>query len=225
MSDIEFKVRAGTDYTKKSGKSPTHNQGVEVFFIVDIYELFGVDINTPGIKGCLNKAFIACKKYIPYDTGITYRSFTQSAIDDHRIRNYFDINKVVGQNRKGKIVKDYYVQYIAESAKNYSWLTKVIYEYYEVLFDEVKKMINKNKKPTPPKEEQVILQQEFKNYFVGEYLDNKLKQGLVFLQKVRNDYKSRKEENDRIIKERDEHRRRQREQYLALKKQLKEAKK
>ena len=102
---------------------------------------------------------------------------------------------------------------------------KVIYEYYEVLFDEVKKMINKNKKPTPPKEERVILQQEFKNYFVGEYLDNKLKQGLVFLQKVRNDYKSRKEENDRIIKEREEHRRRQREQYLALKKQLKEAKK
>ena len=147
------------------------------------------------------------------------------ALDNHRIRYFFDKNKIVGQTRKGKVVKDYYVVYIDQSAKNYSWLTRVLYEYYEVLFDEVKKMINKNKKPTPPKEEQVILQQEFKNYFVGEYLDNKLKQGLVFLQKIRNDYKSRKEENDRIIKEREEQRRRQREQYLALKKQIKEAKK
>ena len=53
-SSTKFEVRAGTSYINKNTKS--HNQGVEVFFIVDIYELFGVDINTPGIKGCLNKA-------------------------------------------------------------------------------------------------------------------------------------------------------------------------
>ena len=226
-SSTKFEVRAAPSYSKKQkgNKYASYSQGEEVFFLVDIYELFGIDIDTPGIKTCLNKAFQACKKYVPFDTGLTLRSFTQMALDNHRIRYFFDKNKIVGQTRKGKVVEDYYVVYISESAKNYSWLTRVIYEYYEVLFDEVKKMINKNKKPTPPKEERVILQQEFKNYFVGEYLDNKLKRGLVFLQKVRNDYKSSKEENDRIIKEREEHRRRQREQYLALKKQLKEAKK
>ena len=219
----EFKVRAGTSYINK--RTQAHNQGEIVFFRVDVYELFGVTIETPGIKKCLNIAYLECQKYCPVKTGLMKRSFTMKVLSDHQVELFFDPNKIIGQTRLGKVVETYYPMFVAETAKNYSFLTRMIYSFHETLFDEVKKMINKNKKPTPPKEEQVILQQEFKNYFVGEYLDNKLKQGLVFLQKVRNDYKSRKEENDRIIKEREEHRRRQREQYLALKKQLKEGRK
>ena len=130
-SSTKFEVRAAPSYSKKQkgNKYASYSQGEEVFFLVDIYELFGVDIDTPGIKGCLNKAFIACKKYIPYDSGLTFRSFTQMALDNHRIRYFFDKNKIVGQTRKGKVVEDYYVVYIDQSAKNYSWLTKVIYEY------------------------------------------------------------------------------------------------
>ena len=31
---------------------------------------------------------------MPYDTGLTLRSFTQMALDNHRIRYFFDKNKI-----------------------------------------------------------------------------------------------------------------------------------
>lgn len=44
------------------------------------------------------------------------------------------------RDKVAKLVTDYYVVYIAETTKNFSWLTKVIYEFYETLFREVSKL-------------------------------------------------------------------------------------
>ena len=68
-SSTKFEVRAAPSYSKKQkgNKYASYSQGEEVFFLVDIYELFGVEIDTQCIKKCLNKSFIACKKYSIYD--------------------------------------------------------------------------------------------------------------------------------------------------------------
>ena len=44
------------------------------------------------------------------------------------------------RDKEARLVTDYYVVYIAETTKNFSWLTKVIYEFYETLFREVSKL-------------------------------------------------------------------------------------
>ena len=53
-SSTKFEVRAAPSYSKKQkgNKYASYSQGEEVFFLVDIYELFGIDIDTPGIKTC-----------------------------------------------------------------------------------------------------------------------------------------------------------------------------
>lgn len=140
----EFAVRAAPDYIKRGKKS--HNQSDIVFFRVNVQELFNIDLNYRGIRTCLNRAFESCKQYIPYDSGLTYRSFTPKILNDSTVEYFFDPSKIVGQMRKGKrdkearLVTDYYVVYIAETTKNFSWLTKVIYEFYETLFREVSKL-------------------------------------------------------------------------------------
>lgn len=186
-SDNEFKVRASTIYKL--------NQGDYVFFRVNLKDMFGVGINYPGIKKCLNTAFLECKQYIPYDTGITYRSFTQKMLNEDTIENFFDPKKVLGQNRKGHIVDTYYVAYIASTPKNYSWLTKVIYQYYETLFREVSKL----KKAR----EQIKNGQE--GILSGSQINTA--NGKVFVLSMREQYRLKREEAKRIKEANDDQRR------------------
>lgn len=118
----------------------------EVFFIVNIKELFNVDLSYPGIKTSLNKAFMFSKQYIPVDTGITKRSYSIREIDNNRVKIFFDKTKVIGQIRKGRKVDVYYIRFIAEHAKRFNWLTIVIYQFYTELFKEIKKLKIKQKK-------------------------------------------------------------------------------
>ena len=118
------------------------NQSDIVFFIINVKTLFGVDLNYPGMIGALNKAFEVAKSKVPVDTGITRNSFKGRKIDDYSVYYFFDPADVIGKVRKKQIVKEYYVKYIAESAKNFNWLSIVMYYFYETLFSEVRKLFN-----------------------------------------------------------------------------------
>lgn len=96
----EFAVRSAPDYIKRGKKS--YNQSDIVFFRVNVQELFNIDLNYRGIRTCLNRAFESCKQYIPYDSGLTYRSFTPKILNDSTVEYFFDPSKIVGQMRKGK---------------------------------------------------------------------------------------------------------------------------
>lgn len=106
----------------------------EVFFLVNVRELFGVDLNYPGIIKVLNNAFAVSKQYVPVASGLTKKSYTIFRMDNDRIKMFFDKSKIVGATRFGKTVKNYYVQYIAESAKNYNWLSIVMKKFYDELY-------------------------------------------------------------------------------------------
>lgn len=177
MASTTFQVRAAVDYRL--------NQSDIVFFRVNLNEMFGVDINYRGMKKCLNTAFISCKKYIPFDTGITYRSFTQKHLTDYEIEYFFDPAKVIGKVRKGVVVKEYYVKYIASSPKNYSWLTKVIYEFYETLFREVSRL---------PRAKKQIKQGERMVVYDRDIDDLNAK---IFMRTLREEYKLKREEEKR----------------------------
>ena len=178
MASTTFQVRAAVGYR--------YNQSDIVFFRVNLNEMFGVDINYRGMKKCLNTAFLACKKFVPIDTGLTYRSFTQKQLTDYEIEYFFDPAKIVGKTRKGVVVKDYYVKYIAASPKNYSWLTKVIYEFYETLFREVSHL---------PRAKKQIKQGERMVVYDKDIDDQNAR---IFMMTLREEYKlKRKEEKKR----------------------------
>lgn len=181
MASTTFQVRASVDYRL--------NQSDIVFFRVNLNEMFGVDINYRGMKKCLNTAFLASKKFVPIDTGLTYRSFTQKQLTDYEIEYFFDPKKIVGQTRKGVVVKDYYVKYIASTPKNYSWLTKVIYEFYETLFREVSHL---------PRAKQQIKQGERMSVYDGQIDDYNAR---IFMRTLREEYKLKREEEKRRKKQ------------------------
>lgn len=181
MASTTFQVRAAVDYRL--------NQSDIVFFRVNLNEMFGVDINYRGMKKCLNTAFMSCKKYIPFDTGITYRSFTQKQLTDYEIEYFFDPAKVIGKTRKGVVVKEYYVKYIAASPKNYSWLTKVMYEFYETLFREVSHL---------PRAKKQIKQGE-RMVVYGRDIDDQ--NARIFMMTLREEYKLKRKEEKRRKKQ------------------------
>lgn len=135
-SDKEFQFKAAPEYQS--------NQGDEVFFIVNVKELFNIDLNFPGIIGALNKAFMAAKAVTPIDTGLMRRSMTMIKLDDYRVKIFFDRDKIVGKKRKGIIVKDYYPIYLADHAKTFNWLTIVIKHFYDTLYPAVKALRKKS---------------------------------------------------------------------------------
>lgn len=179
MASTTFQVRAAVDYRL--------NQSDVVFFRVNLKEMFGVDINYRGMRKCLNTAFMSCKQYVPFDTGITYRSFTQKQLTDYEIEYFFDPKKVIGQTRKGVVVKDYYVKYIASTPKNYSWLTKVMYDFYETLFREVSHL---------PKAKKQIAKGERMYVYDEQILDDK--GAKIFVRTLREEYRLKREEAKRI---------------------------
>ena len=144
----------------KAAPSNKPNQSGVVFFIVDVQELFNVNLSFRGIIKCLNAAFMESKRYVPVATGLLKRSYTMERLDDHRVRCFFDPNKIVGQTRDGVVVKDYYPQYIAEHASRFNWLTIVIKKFYDKLYGEAKKLF-KSQKDNPIKQKDPNKQQMF----------------------------------------------------------------
>lgn len=141
-SDKEFQFKAAPEYQS--------NQSDEVFFIVNVKELFNVDLTYPGIIGALNSAFMDAKSVTPIDTGLMRRSMTMIKLDEYRVKIFFDRDKIVGKMRKGVIVKDYYPIYLADHAKTFNWLTIVIKHFYDTLYAAMR---NLKKKATEKTEE------------------------------------------------------------------------
>lgn len=168
------------DYSSK-------NQSSEVFWIVNLQELFNIDLSYPGIKTALNTAMKYCKQYVPKDTGLTMRSLAMIELDKSRVKLFFDPKKIVGQKRKGEIVRDYYVAYIADSAKNFNWLSITIYQFYTKLFSLTKELFKKQEKiikEKPDKADKLTLDLTYASLFVG---------------KVKTEYKEMKDEKKKLI--------------------------
>lgn len=216
MSSTEFELRAAPTHINK--KTNAHNQGTIVFFRVDLKELFGVDINYPGLKSCINKAFMDSKVYCPVATGLMLSSYTLRQLNDHTIECFFDPQKIIGKKRLGHEVKDYYPQYVAESTKNYSFLTKMIYQFYETLFKQVESLRKKEDKKAKIATKNSATM-DLAKYLLFSNIDTKY--GAIFLNDVRRDYKRRKEEakdKERIEKE---NLKKFREAYKAQRKKIK----
>lgn len=105
-------------------------------------ELFNIDLNYRGIIKVLNDAMKYSRQFVPMDTGLTRRSMEIRKISDTTVQVFFNPERIIGQIRRGHVVKDYYVKYIAESAKNYNWLSIVIFKFYDYLVKAVKQLFN-----------------------------------------------------------------------------------
>lgn len=194
------------------------NQSGVVFFIVNVKELFNIDLNYPGIKTALNSAFRESKTYVPTDTGLTKRSYTMEMLDDFRVRCFFDPDKIVGQVRKGRVVKDYYVQYIAEHASRFNWLTIVIKKFYDKLYEEVRQMYKKQQnKFDKDFDDADKINEEFQLQKENKLVS--MKQASAFMTQLRLQYKNAKEE---AVRRRDEERlkRKKKRELIKQKKKL-----
>lgn len=154
----------------------------EVFFIINVKELFNVDLNYPGVMHALNHAFSVSKAYVPVDTGLTKKSYSLQKLDNVRIKAFFDPSKIIGQKRNGKVVKEYYVQYIAEHASRFNWLSIVMKHFYDALYNGMRRLM---KKSVPDKN---IINPD-KISLVGAGL---------FMQQLNAEYKAKKEEYKRL---------------------------
>lgn len=135
-SDKEFQIKAAPQHQS--------NQGEEVFFIVNMKELFNISLDFPNIKRAINMAFMEGKAYTPIDTGLMRKSMTVIQLDSDRVKIFFDKNKIVGKTRKGVVVKEYYPIFLAEKPKTFNWLAIVIKHFYDELYRQVK-LIKKSK--------------------------------------------------------------------------------
>lgn len=173
------KFTSSLDPQIKASPSYKYNQGDYVFWIVNLKELFNIDINYPGIKSALNKAFNESKRYVPVDTGLTKRSMTQRILDNYTVEIFFDPKKIIGKKRNGVIIKENYTIYIAESPKRFNWISICMYHYYDALFNAVKQLA---KKKSPNKTKEVIA----------------MTAGLTFFSQLKQSYKAKKEEAKRL---------------------------
>ena len=121
-----------------------HNQGQEVFFITDIYELFGVPISYPGMVSAINAAFMAAKNVTPYKTGYSRKAFVMARLDDHRVKLYYDRSKIVGGMRLGKKVETYYPIWWFENSKLFNFLDIIMKKWYDTLYSNVRKLFMNN---------------------------------------------------------------------------------
>lgn len=120
-------------------------RGQLVYFEVDIKELFNVNLSFPGVISALNKAFNVSKTAVPVKTGLMLRSYTMKKVSSSKVRCYFDPKKIVGQKRLGRIVKEYYPQYLVDTPKRYDWLHVLIMKFYRALEIEMLKLSKENK--------------------------------------------------------------------------------
>ena len=119
--------------------------GQLVYFQVNIKELFGVDLNTPGVPTACNYAFNVSKAAVPIKTGLMLRAYTIEKVSSTTVRCYFDPKKIIGKKRLGVIVKHYYPALLFKFPNRLNWLDLVIKRFYDTLKEEMKKIAKKNK--------------------------------------------------------------------------------
>lgn len=119
--------------------------GKLVYFEVDMKELFNVKINTPGVISALNHSFNVSKSAVPVKTGLMLRSYKMDKISSTVVRCYFDPDKIIGQKRLGRVVKEYYPQYLVQYPSRLNWLDVVIKRFYNALKVEMKELSKTNK--------------------------------------------------------------------------------
>lgn len=122
------------------------NNSKLIYFEVDMKELFNVDLSTPGVLTALNYAFNVSKSAVPIKTGLMLRSYTIDKISSTTVRCYFDPKKIIGQKRLGRVVKEYYPQYLVRFPSRINWLDIVIKKFYEALKIEMEKLAKDNSK-------------------------------------------------------------------------------
>ena len=89
------------------------------YYIVNVKELFDINLNYPGIINALRKAFKASKPSIPFMTGLLRSSYTMDRISNTSVKIYFDPKKLIGKTRLGRKVKVYYPKYLKEHNKTF----------------------------------------------------------------------------------------------------------
>jgi len=122
------------------------NQGSIVFFQCDLEEMFGINLDYPGIRSALNDAFANSKHYIPVETGLMKSSYTMRPKSDTLVECFFDPDKIIGQMRKGHKVEEYYPQFVGSSGggnRAWNWLTIVMNHFYDTLIADVKSLSKK----------------------------------------------------------------------------------
>lgn len=122
-----------------------YERNEEVYWRVDVNELFGIDLTYKGITTALNQALQAAKIVTPIETGLLRRSLSLKKINDTTVECYFDRKKIVGRIRKGITVTDYYPKYLSEHPKTFNWLSICIKHFYDELFKQMKILKHKEK--------------------------------------------------------------------------------
>jgi hypothetical protein len=121
------------------------DRGKLIYFDVDMKELFNVTLSTPGVISALNYAFRISKSAVPVQTGLMLRSYTMTNISSTTVRCFFDPDKILGKKRLGRIVKEYYPQYLVETPKRFDWLQILIKRFYDALKLQMELLSKKNK--------------------------------------------------------------------------------
>lgn len=200
--------------------APTNKlmQGDYVFWLVNVKELFNIDLNYPGIKTALNNSLKEAKSVTPIDTGLLRSSLTLRQLDNFRVEVFFDPNKIVGKIRKGREVKDYYPKYLAEHAKTFNWLAICIKHFYDKLYEEVRQMYKKQQnKFDKDFDDADKINEEFQLQKNNKLVS--MKQASAFMSQLRLQYKNAKEE---AVRRRDEERlkRKKKRELIKQKKKL-----
>lgn len=190
------------EFQFRAAPSNKMNQGDEVFFIVNIKELFNVDLNYPGVKTALNYALQAGKSVTPYDTGLMRRSLSLMKLDDYRVKVFYDPRKIIGQKRDGYLVKDYYPIYLSEKAATFNFLTIVMKHFYDALFS----MMKSNQKKRDDNE----------NVGIDLYM------AVVFMEQLKLEYEKKKEEAKKLREEEKLKQKLKQEKIDKLKKKIRE---
>lgn len=157
------------------------DKGDMVYFMVNLEQLYGIKTSFPGLRSKIRKAFEESRKVTPIDTGLMRSSYSIQYVADNRVLLFFDPHKIIGKNRKGRIVKEYYPMYLADKAKTFSWLDIVARRFFTVLLQgirELNKQIEKDNKKSKDKRQTVSLVAFLSFYkLFKDNLRNKIKTG------------------------------------------------
>lgn len=121
------------------------DRGELVYFIVNIYELFGVEISYPGLRRVIRKAYRDSKRVTPIDTGLMRSSYTLQFMSNRRVMLFFDPNKILGKTRGGKKVTTYYPKYLVEKKATFNWMDVLMNSFFLSLLAGVREINRKHK--------------------------------------------------------------------------------
>jgi hypothetical protein len=122
------------------------DDGDLVYFIVNVNQLFNINLSYPGVLTAIKKAFDESKRYIPFKTGLLKKSYSMKRINNDSIMIFFDPAKLLGKKRLGKMNKTYYAKYLKEHTKTFNWLDIIMKNFYDRLLRLIRIIEKKSKK-------------------------------------------------------------------------------